>query len=304
MKKFISLLTAAALILPTGAMAAYNPDYIYDYYPERSEKPVEKTDRGGIRLPWDSKAFEYSFSGGDKYYSDFIFSPVIDGTEMYIAYETSEKEHSLKIEVGRVADPEPKIVRTEVVTVTKEQNKIVIPTDKFDKLGIWFVAVSEPEIDGKPAPEATGKITVSGYAEYDGAKVTRGDFAASLAALIKDKAPAEAVEGFDDVDAASDCYEGVTMLKGLGIVKGTGDNLFNPNGEITYAEAFNMAARLFKTEEEIAALADYPLGAALAIPSLGFTLGVSVSLSETVTKTDMETMLENISKNADKMREL
>lgn len=75
-------------------------------------------------------------------------------------------------------------------------------------------------------------------------QITRGDFAvAAVKNMIKTAAPQE---NFDDVLPGDSCYEAVGTLRELGILKGSGDNLFNPNDPITKEQALYIISEILE----------------------------------------------------------
>lgn len=72
--------------------------------------------------------------------------------------------------------------------------------------------------------------------------ITRGDFA--VAAVKNMLKPAEFEENFSDVSEADVCYEAVGTLKKLGIVNGSGDNLFKPDEPITKEQGLYIISKI------------------------------------------------------------
>lgn len=74
-----------------------------------------------------------------------------------------------------------------------------------------------------------------------GENITRGDFAMFLVRTLD--LTAETSGNFDDVDADAEYADAVAVGKKLGILNGIGDNMFNPEGEITRQELMAITAR-------------------------------------------------------------
>lgn len=58
-----------------------------------------------------------------------------------------------------------------------------------------------------------------------------------------------AVPAFSDVSASAPYYQQVLYCREQGITYGTGDNLFNPDAEITSAQVFTMLLRAYYPDE-------------------------------------------------------
>ena len=123
--------------------------------------------------------------------------------------------------------------------------------------------------------------------------VTRAEFVSAISGFV-DMNTDNAVMVYTDVPADSPVFQEVFALNEKGIIKGTGNGEFNPSGEITYAQAFTMAARLMTSEEEINAVGGYPLGGAAICTKLGITRGVAAVLDDRLTVSGMETIVGNI----------
>ena len=77
-----------------------------------------------------------------------------------------------------------------------------------------------------------------------GEPVSRQDMAVILYNIIKEKAVIKenSTEDFDDADSISAyAKDAVSLLSGLGVINGTGNNMFSPLDTATRAEAAKMA---------------------------------------------------------------
>ena len=90
-----------------------------------------------------------------------------------------------------------------------------------------------------------GVIQGTGAQKFSpGESVTRADFITLLVRTLELKA--DYTEGFDDVPSGSYYHESVCIARKLGIVKGTGDNKFNPSEAISRQDMMVMAAAAIK----------------------------------------------------------
>lgn len=86
--------------------------------------------------------------------------------------------------------------------------------------------------------------TYLNFALNSDTEITRGDFAtAALKNMIK---PVEFKENFIDVLENESYYDAVGTLKELGIVKGSGDNLFKPEDPVTKEEALYIISEVLE----------------------------------------------------------
>jgi hypothetical protein len=76
------------------------------------------------------------------------------------------------------------------------------------------------------------------------ANITRADFVVLLVRMLGINVDTE--DNFDDVEADAYYARELAIAKALGIVKGTGDNKYNPTGEIDRQDAFTMLYRAMK----------------------------------------------------------
>ena len=297
MKK-LYLLVAILLLISTTAMAADNPIYLYGYLPSNSESPVDG--KGSITIPNEIASYPYSFDSRTIHYSDFDISPTDTDTDLVIYYKSTSPAHSLKLEVRKVPNEVGKkgeLIYSTELNVTRNRQRIVVNASKLSRNLGYYISLSEPLIDGDTP--AAGEITVAGSrGRGNEVTISRRDFSVEIAALIKSDSVGPA-EGFVDVSDSTQSYEAIMMLQSLGIVKGVGGGLFSPRDEITYGQAFTMAARLFMTDEEIEAIAPYPVGGAAVCSRLGLTKGISAELSNGLTLVDCEILLQNIAEKLD-----
>jgi|GEM_PF-1615505 len=75
------------------------------------------------------------------------------------------------------------------------------------------------------------------------ADIKRADFLVMLVRALELKGTNEQAAKFDDVNESDYYYDAVNIARQLGIVKGTGDNLFKPNSSISRQDMMVLAAR-------------------------------------------------------------
>lgn len=299
MKKIISIVTVICVFLSTAAFAADNPQYLYSIA-EEAHKTAEKT--GTLGIPDEYDSYEYTLTPEKTHYSDFdIFLMEKCDIIMYIRSTTAES-YSLKLTVKRLRDNndtiKTDIVYSNTVKVTPNMQKLVVWQNVTDRNRRYYIELTSPDVD-----VAKGEITVVG-SKSSGIELTlnRGDFAQKLAEIFEEKKDISDVEPFEDVTPLNIPYEAVMQLKARGLVKGMGGDMFRLKDDITYAQAFTIAARLFATDEEIEERGPYPLGGALICTSMGLSVGIACSLYDNLTQAHCLMLIHNIEKNADKMR--
>ena len=107
------------------------------------------------------------------------------------------------------------------------------------------------------AADAIEKITSMGIANNEGTgiyspgkAITRGDFAGYLIRTLG--LSADVTDQFADVDASSPYAKEIAIGKALGILKGTGNNIFEPNAPISRQDLMVICARGLRSLNRIA----------------------------------------------------
>lgn len=123
------------------------------------------------------------------------------------------------------------------------------------------------------------------YSYSPGKNITRGDFAMFLMRALGLVALGE---GFSDVKEDAPYARELITGRALGILEGVGDNLFNPEGEISRQDMMKMAARAMRYAEKLSeisnpavleafsdktSIADYALADVAAMVEAGIILG-------------------------------
>ncbi len=304
MKRTIpAILTVLCILLSGSVFAADNPAYLYYY---------EKTDLENVKEPIDPwppaktaiipigvSRCSFSFENKDVQYSDYHIQTAGNDCDMVVYYralpkkEGAAKEYDLKITLVKLKDEEE--LYTKKISLTTAWQKIYIDR-KYSPTSWCYLKLTEPSVDGK---EAAGEIMVAGTrGPRTEITLSRGEFAMLLAELLElDTDDADGAEEFGDVGEHNYPYGAVMRLRELGIVKGVGNNTFDYQSKITYAQAFCMAARLFAAEGEIEDASPdrpYPIGGTVICSELGLSKGISVNLDDEVTQAGCKLLFDNI----------
>ncbi len=299
MKKIILIITVICVFLSSAAFAAENPRYLYSIA-EEAHKTAEKT--GTLVIPNEYGSYEYTLTPEKTHYSDFDITLMEKCDIIMYIRSASGKSYSLNLKVKWRRDRNDTIVSETVyektVEVTPNKQKLVVWQNMTERNGSYYIELTSPDTD-----IAKGEIIVVG-SKSNGIELTlnRGDFAEKLAEIFEEKKDISDVAPFEDVTPLNIPYEAVMQLKARGLVKGMGGEMFRLKDDITYAQAFTIAARLFATDEEIEVKAPYPLGGALLCTSMGLSSGITAVLDNKLTQANCLTLINNIKKNADKMR--
>ena len=161
------------------------------------------------------------------------------------AYEAISTLADRGIINGRTAElfePNDKITREEFVKICVKildldsSDESVVFSDEIP--GEWYCGYLKAAYDSKiVAGKGDGTFGM-------GEPVSRQDMAVILYNIIKEKAVIKenSTEDFDDADSISAyAKDAVSLLSGLGIINGTGNNMFSPLDTATRAEAAKMA---------------------------------------------------------------
>lgn len=301
MKKLISLLLCVFLLW-ANVYAADNPFYLYQYDMSKSAEPIDNPK--DLRIPEEALSFSYSFAEREIQYSDFQIQPIDEDTDILLCFRSDSKPHKLKmtlykVEIGKDANTE---IYSKVITVSEKWEKFFIESKYLKKYRTYYISLSEPKIEGSPAPEAAGTVIGCGTrGSKSEVVISRGRFAQMLTEFVPaDRETPQTV--FTDIYAGSQYYDEISLLEGLGVAKGVADGLYLPKENITYAQAFNMAARLFATDEEISAAGSYPAGGVTVCASLGLSEGIAADIDAPLTLTESEILLMNMRNHIDDVR--
>ncbi|MBD3921783.1 endo-1,4-beta-xylanase [Paenibacillus sp. PR3] len=128
---------------------------------------------------------------------------------------------------------------------------VVFTTTHFSNYAVAFVVKTFGDIQSvqwaKSAIEAMaarGIITGTSDTTFaPQAKIKRADFLVMLVRALELKGTNEQATTFGDVNESDYYYDAVNIARQLGIVKGTGDNLFQPNSSISRQDMMVLAAR-------------------------------------------------------------
>lgn len=172
--------------------------------------------------------------------------------------------------------------------------KVIFTTTHFGSFSVVYVNKSFQDVDDyewakKPIHvlAAKGVINGTGVETFSpGENITRADFVTLLVRALELKA--EYTEGFADVEEGSYYSESVNIAKKLGIVKGTGDNKFDPTVTISRQDMMAMTAMALKASgkklkeaatvdiagyEDAVDIADYARDSVAVLVKNGIVLG-------------------------------
>ncbi|MEK0316118.1 endo-1,4-beta-xylanase [Cohnella sp. 56] len=124
-------------------------------------------------------------------------------------------------------------------------------TTHFSNYAVAFVVKSFGDIQTVPwakkaieAMASRGIINGTSESTYDpGASIKRADFLSLLVRALELKGNDAAITMFSDVDTSAYYYDAVKIAVQLGIVQGTGNNLFDPSSKISRQDMMVIAAR-------------------------------------------------------------
>lgn len=145
-------------------------------------------------------------------------------------------------------------------TLTGEEAALykITPSEKIDLSQIDAPMFDDLSGDYAWAAEAVAKTQALGIVNDKGEGVfapaeaiSRGDFAGFLIRTLG--ITNENIENFADVPAEREYAKEIAAGKALGILKGVGDNIFNPESAITRQDMMTIAARGMKLAQKLAA---------------------------------------------------
>lgn len=98
---------------------------------------------------------------------------------------------------------------------------------------------------------------------------------------------------FSDVPENHACYAYIQACKGLGIVKGNADSKFEPDKQISLAEAITMIINALGYAHHAEAMGGYPTGYYMVANQIGILKGINLSLTDTVSGGDAVRLIYN-----------
>ena len=135
---------------------------------------------------------------------------------------------------------------------------------------------------------------VNGYPDgtfgYDRA-VTRAEFAVMLARLLNLSGSADA--GYEDVPSDYWAANEIALLTDFGAINGTGESTFEPEGNITFAQAVKMLVIAAGYGEYALQNGGYPYGYIMVGNDCGLLAGISAGEAEMMSRGQLALMLYN-----------
>lgn len=98
---------------------------------------------------------------------------------------------------------------------------------------------------------------------------------------------------FSDVPKNHACYSYIQACKGLGIVKGNADSKFEPDKQITLAEALTMIINSLGYAHHAEAMGGYPTGYYMVANQIGILKGIKLSVTDAVSGGDAVRLIYN-----------
>ena len=249
MKKLTPLLLALSLLCTSAAAA--KPDY--------PDSAALRTSGAVLRLPdAGERSFEYSFAEQSEIWSDFLIISDEIAAEVVVEITSESPDHTISLQLFSYD------VESLAVTAAGDPFSISVQsgyktsTSLSGMAGLMYEAGKYYCIKVIPdgADEVFGTITVRYTGNLENRYITRGEFAARLAEYVEDGfIPDEPM--FFDVPKYSPYYDAIGRLYSVGIAKGRGNGLFEPESYMLLDEAWNMTARLYEPDE-IFSLGDWP----------------------------------------------
>jgi hypothetical protein len=141
--------------------------------------------------------------------------------------------------------PTESVTVAEIITLCARINATYYGREIVQE-GVWYSAYVDYAVEHELISTETAQGEIDRPA-------TRGESAQILSRALPEH-QLEAVDttmSFTDVPSGSEYYKAVSLLAQAGVVQGYGDNIFAPEGGITRAEAFTMAARLIDKDLRI-----------------------------------------------------
>lgn len=297
-RKATSLLTAGLLLLPLHA-AADNPAYLTDGVMDYPLSAVAQKQEAVIGIPGEKMTFSYSFTESDVQYSDFLLAPQPFSAGMKMYAEGTEA-HTLTVQV---VDKKLGEVVEELKDVPANGTGVIPTLLHLDYQNGYYFRLSDPsaaDAAGTFTVEVLGQETetmlrtmkiISGYENGQFIplrNITRAEMCAMLAKMAGyEEVPPWQV--FDDVPASHWASAYVAFCHANGWIKGTGDNLFSPDAELTGSEMITMLVRALGRTPEAEAMGGYPNGYMIVAAQTDVTRGTAIIGYGAVTrKTAME----------------
>ncbi|MGO4348931.1 endo-1,4-beta-xylanase [Paenibacillus sp. MCAF9] len=190
-------------------------------------------------------------------------------------------------------------------------------TTHFSIYAVVFVVKSFGDLQSVPwakkaieAMASRGIINGTSENAYDPkASIKRADFLSLLVRALELKGNNASVTMFSDVDSSAYYYEAVKIAAQLGIIQGTGSNLFDPNSKISRQDMMVIAARAAKAAgkalptggtldafSDEASVASYAKDSVAALVNAGIVQGSSGKLApnSSLTRAEAAVILQRI----------
>ncbi len=286
-RKVSSLLAAGLLLIPNCGNAASSPAYLTDGVIEYPLSVVAQKTETVIGMPQERANFSYAFTEGEVQYSDFLIAPqsFSAGVKLSVRGETA---HTLTVELVDKETGEVAERLTDVPANTEMVNEYILSTlSPLQFRHGYYFRLSKPSVQnavgtltvemlGQEAEKMLRSMQViSGYENGQFIplrSITRAEMCSMLAkAAGYTEVPPRQV--FDDVPAAHWASSYIAFCYENGMIKGTGENRFSPDVEITGAEMLTMLVRMLGRAPKAEVMGGHPNGYMIVASQESITKG-------------------------------
>ncbi|MCR4430435.1 MAG: S-layer homology domain-containing protein [Tepidanaerobacteraceae bacterium] len=180
---------------------------------------------------------------------------------------------------------------------------LLVLTFVLSTVSVGFAATGFSDVKDSKLAEALTRLTtlniINGYPDGtfkpDNA-ITRAEFAKIVVTAVGVGSAAEYAKGitqFKDVPADYWASGYIKVASDMKIVNGRGNGVFDPNANVTYAEAITMIVRALGYEPKAQALGGYPGGYLAIAAEKDITKDVNVVNTLAATRGDIAKMIDN-----------
>ena len=170
-------------------------------------------------------------------------------------------------------------------------------------MSLTLVTVSAADfrdISGEPCEEAVSLLCSLGILKGSenglfnpNNNLSRGEMAAIIARTMNVGDMTVSEDGFTDVEAEHWAYNDINVLYKLGIISGTSESEFDPEGQVTFNQALKIVVSLLGYNVVAEKKGGYPTGYIIEATRLNLFKGISEKGEEAITRRDMSLLLFN-----------
>ncbi len=284
-KQKITSLLAAGFLLASTCHAAVTPGYLTDGNTDYSLSAVLQRE-DIIGMPHEKGEFSYSFAENDVQYSDFLIAPQPFSTGLKLTAQGA-MAHTLTVQLIDKESGET-VKALEMDAYAEKPNEYIIPEVSLMRFRRgYYIQLQKPSVEAAEGTFAAEVLcqdaetmlrsmgVISGYENgqfIPFRNITRAEMCAMLArAAGYTEVPPR--QFFDDVPASHWASSYIAFCYENGIIKGTGDNLFSPDAEITGAEMITMLVRMLGHTPKAETMGGHPYGYMIVASQESITRG-------------------------------